>query len=98
MAWEIDYKSRTVDGKYNADTRINNSEFFKSEFPKYAPALVEDINNVIFNLKNIEELGAIQKSKYVQSNVGDSFKAIKSELDAGEYDAPDGDIVDMAIK
>ena len=59
LAWEIDYKSRTVDGKYNADTRINNSEFFKSEFPKYAPALVEDINNVIFNLKNIEELGAI---------------------------------------
>lgn len=59
LAWEIDYKSRTADGKYNADTRINNSEFFKSEFPKYAPALVDDINNVIFNLKNIEELGAI---------------------------------------
>ena len=59
LAWEIDYKSRTVDGKYNADTRINNSEFFKSEFPKYAPDLVDDINNVIFNLKNIEELGAI---------------------------------------
>lgn len=32
----------------------------------------------------IEELASIQKSKYVQSHVGDAFKAIKQELDRGD--------------
>ena len=33
---------------------------------------------------NIEQLRRIQKSKYVQSKVGNSFKVIKEELDRGE--------------
>lgn len=33
---------------------------------------------------NLEELSAIQKSKYLQSAVGDAFRKIKAELDKGE--------------
>lgn len=34
---------------------------------------------------NLEELKSIQKSKYVQSAVGDALKRIKKELDNGDY-------------
>lgn len=51
----------------------------------WGAAYDQDMNVRYTEANTIEELGAIQKSKYVQSIVGDSFKAIKSELDAGEY-------------
>lgn len=51
----------------------------------WGAAYDQDMNVRYTEANTIEELAAIQKSKYVQCVVGDSFRKIKSELDAGEY-------------
>lgn len=50
----------------------------------WGAAYDENMEVCYIEADNIEDLRRIQKSKYVQSKVGDSFKVIKEELDRGE--------------
>ena len=60
LADEIDYKSSSTEKEFfTLGSRTDHIDFFKGNFPNYASELVNDINNVLFNMKNLEELGAI---------------------------------------
>ena len=51
----------------------------------WGAAYDEDLYVRYTEANNLEELKSIQKSKYVQSAVGDTFHLIKKELDNGDY-------------